>query len=50
VNKFDGSDPTTSVTQMEHHFSLHVIIDELTKLHYGILYLDPKQWKWWQWR
>jgi hypothetical protein len=40
VNKFDGSDPQALVTQMEHYFSLHGIIDELTKLHYGILYLD----------
>jgi hypothetical protein len=40
VNKFDGSDPTTWVTQMEHYFSLHGITDELTKLHYKILYLD----------
>jgi hypothetical protein len=40
VNKFDGSDPTTWVTQMEHYFSLHGITDELTKLHYNVLYLD----------
>jgi hypothetical protein len=40
VNKFDGSDPQAWVTQMEHYFSLHGITDELTKLHYGILYLD----------
>jgi hypothetical protein len=42
VNKFDGSDPTGWVTQMEHYFSLHGITDELAKLHYGVLYLDPK--------
>jgi len=35
---------------MEHDFSLHGIIDELAKLHYGILHLDLKHWKWWQWR
>jgi len=29
VNKFDGSDPTSWVTQMEHYFSLYGIIDEL---------------------
>jgi hypothetical protein len=33
VNKFDGSDPTGWVTQMEHYFSLHDITDELAKLH-----------------
>jgi hypothetical protein len=49
VNKFDGSGPQSWVTQMEHDFSLHGIIDELTKLHYGIIYLDLVRWKWWQW-
>jgi hypothetical protein len=49
VNKFDGSDPTGWVTQMEHYFSLHGITDELAKLHYGVLYLDPEHWKWWKW-
>jgi hypothetical protein len=35
---------------MEHYFSLHDITDELAKLHYGVLHLDPECWKWWQWR
>jgi hypothetical protein len=47
VNKFDGSNPLAWVIQMEHYFSLHGITDELTKLHYEILYLDLEQWKWW---
>jgi hypothetical protein len=50
VNKFDGLDPTSWVTQMEHYFSLHGITDDLIKLHVGVLYLDPKHWQWWQWR
>jgi hypothetical protein len=50
VNKFDGSDPTGWVTQMEHYFSLHGITDDLSKLRYGVLHLDPERWKWWQWR
>jgi hypothetical protein len=50
VNKFDGSDPTGWVTQMEHYFSLHGITDDLAKLRYGVLYLDLECWKWWQWR
>jgi hypothetical protein len=50
VDKFDGSDPTSWVTQMEHYFSLHCITDELDKLCYVVLYLDPEQWQWWQWR
>jgi hypothetical protein len=50
VNKFDGSDPTSWVTQMEHYFSLHGITDELAKLHYVVLYLDPECWQWCKWR
>jgi len=42
VNKFDGSDPTSRVTQMEHYFSLHGIIDYLIKIRVGAPYLDPK--------
>jgi hypothetical protein len=49
VNKFDYSDPTTCITQMEHYFSIHDITDELTKIHYSVLSLDLEQWKWWQW-
>lgn len=50
VNKFVGSNPTGWVTQMEHSFSLHGIIDDLAKLRYGILHLDLERWQWWQWR
>jgi len=42
VNKFDGSNPMGWVTQMEHYFSLHGIIDDLAKLHYDFLNLDPE--------
>jgi hypothetical protein len=34
---------------MEHHFSLHGITNDLAKIRYGVLYLDPECWKWWQW-
>jgi hypothetical protein len=50
VTKFDGSNPTGWVTQMEHYFSLYVITDELSKLRYGVLHLDQERWQWWQWR
>jgi hypothetical protein len=50
MNKFDGSDPTGWVTQMEHYFSLYDIIDHLAKLWYGVLHLDQECWKRWQWR
>ena len=41
-NKFDGSNPTGWVTQMECYFSLHGITDDLMKLCVGVLYLDPE--------
>jgi hypothetical protein len=50
VTKFDGSDPTGWVTQMEHYFSLYGITDDLAKLRYGVLHLDQECWQWWQWR
>jgi hypothetical protein len=50
VTKFDGSDPTSWVTQMEHYLSLYGIIDELNKLRYGVLHLDQERSHWWQWR
>jgi hypothetical protein len=50
VTKFDGSDPTGWVTQMEHYFSLYNITDDLAKLWYGVLHLDQECWQWWQWR
>jgi hypothetical protein len=50
VTKFDGSDPTGWVTQMEHYFSLYGITDELEKLWYGVLHLDQERWPWWKWR
>jgi hypothetical protein len=48
VNKFDGFDRTCWVTQIEHYFSLHAIIDKLEKNFYVFFYLDTKRWKWWQ--
>jgi hypothetical protein len=50
VTKFDGSDPTGWVTQMEHYFSLYNIKYDLAKLWYGVLHLDQEHCKWWQWR
>jgi hypothetical protein len=50
VTKFDGLDPTGSVTQMEHYFSFYNITDDLTKLRYGVLHLDQERWQWWQWK
>jgi hypothetical protein len=50
VTKFDGSDPTGWVTQMEHYFSLYNITDDLAKLRYGVLHLNQERWQWLQWR
>ena len=50
VTKFDGSDPTGWVTQMEHYLSLYNITNDLSKLQYGVLHLDQERWQWWQWR
>jgi hypothetical protein len=50
VTKFDGSNPTGWVTQMEHYFSLYGIANDLAKLRYGVLHLDQERWQWWQWR
>jgi hypothetical protein len=46
VTKFDGSDPTGWVTQMEHYFSLYNITDDLAKLRYGGLHIDQDCWQW----
>jgi hypothetical protein len=43
VTKFDGSNPTGWVTQMEHYFSLYNITDDLAKLRYGVLHLDQER-------
>jgi hypothetical protein len=45
VTKFDGSDPTGWVTQVEHYFSLYNITDDLAKLRYGVLHLDQERWQ-----
>jgi hypothetical protein len=50
VTKFDGSDPSGCVTQMEQYFSLYGITDDLAKLRYGVLHLDQERWQWWKWR
>jgi hypothetical protein len=47
VTKFNGSDPTSWVTQMEHYFSLYNITNDLAKLQYGVLHLDQERWQWW---
>jgi hypothetical protein len=50
VTKFDGSNPTVWVTEMEHYFSLYIITYDLAKLRYDVLHLDQERWQWWQLR
>jgi hypothetical protein len=50
VTKFDGSDPTGWVTQMEHFFSLYGITNDLAKIWFGVLHVDQECWQWWHWR
>jgi len=47
--KFDGSNPSIWVSQMEQYFTLNHIVDDETKLRVGGLYLDQERSKWWQW-
>jgi hypothetical protein len=49
LNKFDGSDPSGWVTQMEHDFSLQGITNDMMKLTEEVLYSNMEQWKWWEW-
>jgi hypothetical protein len=49
VKEFDGSDPTSWDTQMEHYLSLHGITDKLAKFHYGLLYMDVEHCQWLKW-
>lgn len=49
LNKFDGSDPTSWVDQLEHYFSFHAITYDILKLFIGVLYLDRECWKVMQW-
>jgi hypothetical protein len=46
VTKFDGSDPTGWLTQMEHYFSLYNITNDLAKLWYGVIHIDQECWQW----
>ena len=40
MHKFNGLDPIGWVDQMEQHFSLHSIEDDMLKLRIGVMYID----------
>lgn len=48
VYKFDGSHPARWLAQMEKYFRLNYIMDDVTQLSVGIMYLDHEIWQWWQ--
>jgi hypothetical protein len=48
MRKFDGKDPITWIFQMEHFFDLHQV-PNLQKVTIASLYLEPKQFVWYQW-
>ena len=46
--KFDGKGPMTWIFQMEQYFDLHEV-PNLQKVTIASLYLEPKQFVWYQW-
>jgi hypothetical protein len=48
MRKFDGKDPITWIFQMEQFFDLHQV-PNLQKVTIASLYLEPKQFVWYQW-
>jgi hypothetical protein len=49
MERFDGTDHTWKITQMEHYFSIHGIMNDMMKLQVRAFHLDWEQWQWWQW-
>lgn len=45
--KFDGSNLTLWVAQMEQYYILNYIHDDQAKLHVGAHYLDQERLQWW---
>ena len=48
MHKFDGTDPTGWVSQMDNLFFLHNISTHVDKYQVELLYLDVECWEWWQ--
>jgi hypothetical protein len=49
MQRFDDSDLTWWLSQMEHYFQLQNIIDHGIKVRIIVLYLDVERFRWSQW-
>eukprot|EP00253_Pinus_taeda_P002438 PITA_02438 len=49
MQKFDGSNPSTWLPQMEQYFKLNRLQDDWTKIGVATIYLDSERWQWAEW-
>ena len=47
--KFDGSQPSAWLAQMDQYFKLNHLQDDWTKPRVGTMYLDSERWQWALW-
>eukprot|EP00253_Pinus_taeda_P003780 PITA_03780 len=49
MQKFDGSNPSAGLAQMEQYFELNRLEDDWTKIRVATMYLDSQRWQWALW-
>eukprot|EP00253_Pinus_taeda_P019119 PITA_19119 len=49
MQKFDGSNPSAWLAQMEQYFELNHLQDDWTKIRVATMYLDSQRWQWAEW-
>jgi len=49
MQKFDGSNPSAWLAQMEQYFELNRIDEQWTKIRVATMYLDSQRWQWALW-
>ena len=49
MQKFDGSNPSAWLAQMEQYFKLNRLQDDWTKIGVATMYLDSQRWQWALW-
>ncbi len=49
MQKFDGSNPSAWLAQMEQYFELNRLEDDWTKIRVVTMYLDSQRWQWALW-
>jgi hypothetical protein len=49
MQKFDGSNPSAWLAQMEQYFELNRLQDDWTKIRVATMYLDSQRWQWALW-